>query len=244
MGAAFLAHFLMCAFREASDSNSLGRFKIPEARKNQMVGFGIALLFVAGVAEASYAIYAPDAMEDDEFSSEIRMYTISDWNFTKLEIASGSEEIASGSSIPVTADYADSNGARPIGYEFTATHSDNEQACDFTASTIDDDVSIEGGIGEYLISETSSDETVKGGLGWINSSLFDVDSMPFAISEAQILAGLSPGDEGVGQYSFEVGVTANSDGGVFCQNNDDSEIVDWKIELVFLSSFSLSYTTS
>jgi hypothetical protein len=198
---------------------------------------------VAGVAEASYAIYAPDAMEDDEFSSEIRMYTISDWNFTKLEIASGSEEIASGSSIPVTADYAGADGW-PIAYEFTATHSDNEQACDFTASTIDDDVSIEGGIGEYLISETSSDETVKGGLGWINSSLFDVDSMPFAISEAQILAGLSPGDEGVGPYSFEVGVTANSDGGVFCQNNDDSEIVDWKIELVFLSSFSLSYTTS
>jgi sodium/proline symporter len=243
MGAAFLAHFLMCAFREASDSDALGRFKIPEARKNQMVSFGIALLFVAGVAEASYAIYAPDAMEDDEFSSEIRMYTISDWNFTKLEIASGSEEIASGSSIPVTADYAGADGW-PIAYEFTATHSDNEQACDFTASTIDDDVSIEGGIGEYLISETSSDETVKGGLGWINSSLFDVDSMPFAISEAQILAGLSPGDEGVGQYSFEVGVTANSDGGVFCQNNDDSEIVDWKIELVFLSSFSLSYTTS
>jgi sodium/proline symporter len=243
MGAAFLAHFLMCAFREASDSDALGRFKIPEARKNQMVSFGIALLFVAGVAEASYAIYAPDAMEDDEFSSEIRMYTISDWNFTKLEIASGSEEIASGSSIPVTADYAGADGW-PIAYEFTATHSDNEQACDFTASTIDDDVSIEGGIGEYLISETSSDETVKGGLGWINSSLFDVDSMPFAISEAQILAGLSPGDEGVGPYSFEVGVTANSDGGVFCQNNDDSEIVDWKIELVFLSSFSLSYTTS
>ena len=244
MGAAFLAHFLMCAFREASDSNPLGRFKIPEAKKSQMIGYGIALLFVAGVAEASYAIYAPDAMEDDEFSSEIRMYTISDWNFTKLEIASGSEEIASGSSIPVTADYADSNGARPIGYEFTATHSDNEQACDFTASTIDDDVSIEGGIGGYLISRTDSDEIIDDGAVWINSSLFDVDSMPFAISEAQILAGLTPGDEGVGQYSFEVGVTANSDGGVFCQNNDDSEIVDWKIELVFLSSFSLSYTTS
>ena len=243
MGAAFLMHFLMCAFRDASDSNSLGRFKITDARKNQMVSFGIALLFVVGAAEASYANFAPDAMEDDEFSSEIRMYTISDWNFTKLEIASGSEEIASGSSIPVTADYAGADGW-PIAYEFTATHSDNEQACDFTASTIDDDVSIEGGIGGYLISRTDSDEIIDDGAVWINSSLFDVDSMPFAISEAQILAGLTPGDEGVGQYSFEVGVTANSDGGVFCQNNDDSEIVDWKIELVFLSSFSLSYTTS
>ena len=175
------------------------------------------------------------------------MYTISDWNFTKLEIASGSEEIASGSTISVTADYEGERGAGqegwPIGYEFTATHSDNEQACDFTASTIDDDVSIEGGIGEYLISRTSSDEIVRDGEVWINSSLFDVDSMPLAISEAQILAGLSPGDAGLGQYSFEVGVTANSDGGVICQNNDDSELVDWKIELVFLSSIRLSYTT-
>ena len=196
-----------------------------------------------GVAEASYAIYAPDAAEEDRWSAEIRMYTISNLNFTTLEIASGSEEIASGSSIPITADYAGADGW-PIGYEFTATHSDNEQACDFTASTIDDDVSIDGGIGEYLISRTDSDETIADGALWINSSLLEADSMPIAISEAQIMAGLSPGDIGVGEYSFEVGVTANSDDGVICQNNDDSEIVDWKIELRFLSSFSLSYTTS
>ena len=67
--------------------------------------------------------------------------------------------------------------------------------------------------------------------------------MPIAISEAQIIAGLAPGDIGLGEYSFELGVTANSDGGVICQNNDDSEIVDWKIEIVFLDSFSTSYTT-
>jgi hypothetical protein len=45
---------------------------------------------------------------------------------------------------------------------------------------------------------------------------------------------LTPGDIGYGDYSFEIGVTANSDGGIFCQNNDDSEVIDWKIELVFL----------
>ena len=240
MGAAFLAHFLMCAFREASDSNSLGRFKIPEARKNQMVGFGIALLFVAGVAEASYAIYAPDAMEDDEFSNEIRMYTVQG-NYTYQEIASGSEEIASGSTIQVDINYAEMGGP-PVGYLFTASHSDNEQPCDFTASTIDDDVSIEGGIGEQLISRSGTEETIGDGVIWINSSIIGMG--PIAISEAQIIQELTPGDIGYGDYAFEIGVTANSDGGIFCQNNDGSEVVDWKIELVFLETFTISSVTS
>jgi hypothetical protein len=30
----------------------------------------------------------------------------------------------------------------------------------------------------------------------------------------------------------------------FCQNNDDSEVIDWKLELVFLSSFTVSSSTS
>ena len=238
MGAAFFAHFLMCAFREASDSNSLGRFKIPEARKSQMIGYGIALLFVAGVAEASYAAYAPDAMDEDGWSDEIRMYTVQG-NYTYEEIASGSDEIASGSTIQVDANFAEMSNS-PVGYLFTATHTDNEQACDFTASTIDDDVSIEGGIGEQLISRSGTEETVEGGAMWINTSI--VGMGPVAISEAQILEELSGGDIGYGDYSFEVGVTANSDGGIICQNNDDSEIVDWKIELVFLKEFTISYT--
>ncbi|MDC0285697.1 hypothetical protein OAK42_00995, partial [Candidatus Poseidoniaceae archaeon] len=238
MGAAFLMHFLMCAFREASDSNSLGRFKIPEARKSQIINFGIAILFVAGVAEASYAAYAPDAMEEDSWGDEIRMYTV-EGNYTYEEIASGSDEIASGSTIQVDANYAEMGNA-PVGYLFTATHTDNEQACDFTASTIDDDVSIGGGIGEQLISRSGTEEIVEDGVMWINTSI--VGMGPVAISEAQILEELSGGDIGYGDYSFEVGVTANSDGGLLCQNNDDSEIVDWKIELVFLKEFTISYT--
>ena len=240
MGAAFLMHFLMCAFRDASDSNPLGRFKIPEARKNQIVSYGLALLVVAVAAEASYAAYAPDAMEDDGWSDEIRMYTVQG-NYTYEEIASGSDEIASGSTIQVDANYAEM-GNSPVGYLFTATHTDNEQACDFTASTIDDDVSIEGGIGEQLISRSGTEETVEDGVMWINTSI--VGMGPIAISMAQILEELDGGDIGYGDYSFEVGVTANSDGGIICQNNDDSEVVDWKIELVFLSSFTLTSTTS
>ena len=106
----------------------------------------------------------------------------------------------------------------------------------------DDDVSIEGGIGEQLISRSGTEETVEDGVMWINTSI--VGMGPIAISMAQILEELDGGDIGYGDYSFEVGVTANSDGGIICQNNDDSEVVDWKIELVFLSSFTLTSTTS
>ena len=241
VGAAFAAHFLMCFVRNDSAPNPFGRFEISQERRRKFTTFGVIALCFVGVAEASYAIYAPDVAEEDRWSDEIRMYTISNLNFTTLEIASGSEEIASGSSIPITADYAGADGW-PIGYEFTATHSDNEQACDFTASTIDDDVSIEGGINEQLISTSGTEETIEGGMMWINTSI--VGMGPIAISEAQIIEELTPGEIGYGDYLFDVGVTANSDGGIICQNNDDSEVVDWKIELVFLSSFTVTSTTS
>ena len=240
MGAAFLMHFLMCAFRDASDSNSLGRFKITDARKNQMVSFGIALLFVVGAAEASYANFAPDAMDSDGLSDEIGMYTV-EGNYTYQEIASGSEEIGSGSTIQVDVNYAEMS-VSPVGYLFTASHSDNEQPCDFTASTIDDDVSIEGGIGEQLISRSGTEETIQDGVVWINTSIIGMG--PIAISEAQIIQELTPGDIGYGDYAFEIGVTANSDGGIFCQNNDGSEVVDWKVELVFLETLTISSVTS
>ena len=240
MGAAFLVHFLMCAFRDASDSNSLGRFKIPEARKNQIATYGIAILFVAVAAEASYAVYAPDALDDGGQSDEIGMYTIQG-NLTYQEIASGSEEIASGSTIQVDVSYAEMSDPA-VGYLFTASHSDNEQPCDPFASTIDDEVSIEGGINEQLISRSGTEETIQEGVIWINTSIIGMG--PVAISEAQIIQELTPGNIGYGDYSFTVEVTANSDGGFVCQNNDDSEIVDWKIELIFLESFTISSVTS
>ena len=77
---------------------------------------------------------------------------------------------------------------------------------------------------------------------WINTSI--VGRGPLEISAAQIREELTPGEIGYGDYLFDIGVTANSDGGIICQNNDDSEVVDWKIELVFLSSYTLTSTTS
>ena len=204
-----------------------------------MVSYGLALLVVAVAAEASYAAYAPDAMEDDGLSDEIRMYTVQG-NYTYQEIASGSEEIASGSTIQVDVNYAEMSDS-PVGYLFTASHSDNEQPCDFTASTIDDEISIEGGIGEQLISRSGTEETIEDGVMWINTSIIGMGAI--AISEAQIIEELTPGNIGYGDYAFEIGVTANSDGGIFCQNNDGSEVIDWKVEVVFLKTFTVSSVT-
>ena len=236
VGAAFAAHILMCFVRNDSAPNPFGRFEITPDQRKKFTTFGVIALCFVGVAEASYAIYAPDGTEDDAWKDEIRMYTIQG-NYTYEEIASGSEEIVSGSTIQVSAFYAEM-GNIPVGFLFTASHSDNEQECDFTASTIDDDVSIEGGIGEQLISYSGSEETVQGEVTWINTSI--VGMGPIAISMTQILEELSGGNTGYGNYSFEVGVTANSDGGIICQNNDDSEVVDWKVEIVFLDISSIS----
>ncbi len=80
MGAAFASHFLMCAFREESDSNALGRFKLPEIQKRQFVGYGISLLFIVGVVEGTYAIYAPDSSADSD-----AMDRVGNWNVSVFE---------------------------------------------------------------------------------------------------------------------------------------------------------------
>jgi hypothetical protein len=62
MGAAFMAHFLMCNFREQSSNNSLGRFSIP-VRKTVTVA-GVVVLFLTASVEASYYAFAPDSSSD------------------------------------------------------------------------------------------------------------------------------------------------------------------------------------
>jgi len=235
MGAAFLAHFLMCAFREASDSNSLGRFKIPEARKSQMIGYGIALLFVAGVAEASYAIYAPEDSSSNADKSEIGIYAING-NITYHEIGSGGEYINDGAMITIEASSDDGNldGLNIVGFRVISSHVDDEPngnpiTC-AGVSNEDDLVSVSGGIGQ----NTSSNSGTESPLWTYGLFIPDILNETLTLSIADIENLLDAGSTGFGEYSFDIEVSTNAGSRPGCNKQDEGEQVDWTIELISL----------
>ena len=235
MGAAFLAHFLMCAFREASDSNSLGRFKIPEARKSQMIGYGIALLFVAGVAEASYAIYAPEDSPSNADKSEIGIYAING-NITYHEIGSGGEYINDGAMITIEASSDDGalDGLNIVGFRVISSHVDDEPngnpiTC-AGVSNEDDLVSVSGGIGQ----NTSSNSGTESPLWTYGLFIPDILNETLTLSIADIENLLDAGSTGFGEYSFDIEVSTNAGSRPGCNKQDEGEQVDWTIELISL----------
>ena len=238
MGAAFLAHFLMCAFREASDSNPLGRFKMPEARKNQMIGYGIALLFVAGVAEASYAIYAPEEIPSSTDRDEIGVYTING-NVTYHEIGSGSEYVNNGEIIAIEASSENGNldGLNLVGFRVTTSHIDDEvNGNPLTCAGVqneDDLVSVSGGIGMNVSSSSGTESPLE------TYGIFipDVLNQTLTLSINDIEQLLDAGTTGFGDYEFDIEVSTNTGARPGCNKQDDGEQVDWNVELI-----SLEYT--
>ena len=235
MGAAFLAHFLMCAFREGSDSNSLGRFKIPEARKSQMIGYGIALLFVAGVAEASYAIYAPEDSPSNADKNEIGVYAING-NITYHEIGSGGEYINDGAMITIEASSDDGtlDGLNIVGFRVISSHVDDEPngnpiTC-AGVSNEDDLVSVSGGIGQ----NTSSNSGTESPLWTYGLFIPDILNETLTLSIAEIETLLDAGSTGFGEYSFDIEVSTNAGSRPGCNKQDEGEQVDWTIELISL----------
>jgi len=235
MGAAFLAHFLMCAFREASDSNALGRFKIHEARKNQMIGYGIALLFVAGVAEASYAIYAPEEIPSNADRGEIGVYTING-NVTYHEIGSGGEYINDGEMITIEASSENQNldGLNIVGFRVTSSHVDDEPngnplTC-AGVSNEDDLVSVSGGIGMNVSSSSGTESPLE------TYGIFipDVLNQTLTLSIDDIEQLLDAGTTGFGDYAFDIEVSTNAGSRVGCNKQDEGEQVDWTVELISL----------
>ncbi len=243
MGAAFLAHFLMCAFREASDSNPLGRFKIPEAKKSQMIGYGIALLFVAGVAEASYAIYAPEEIPSND-KGEIGVYAING-NVTYHDIGSGQEYINDGQMITIEASSENGNldGLNIVGFRVTTSHVDDEPngnplACAGVANE-DDLVSVSGGRIGMNVSSSSGTESP---LETYGIFIPDVLNQTLTLSIDDIEQLLDAGTTGFGDYAFDIEVSTNAGSRLGCNKQDEGEQVDWIVELISLE-YSITEVT-
>ena len=229
VGSAFIAHFIMCAVRDDSASNPLGRFEISPEQRDLFATVGVIALCFLGVAEGAYAVYGPDSSEDSD-ANMVAMYQI-DGNFTLLEIGSGTEVITDNAQISASSDAVDVSGLNVVGFRIATSHTDNEQACNFLANTEDDEVGYEGGIQDFNVSDSGVQENLESELYFINQSLVGSTTNS---SPSEIDASLTGGDSGIGSYDFTISVVVNSGGSPVCQNGDSDESVDWIVSLIIL----------
>ena len=231
VGSAFIAHFIMCAFRDESTSNPFGRFEISEDRRRQFTTVGIIGLCFIGVAEGAYAVYQPDSSDDSD-ADRVAMYQI-DGNFSLVEIGNGTEVISDSTEILASIDADGLTGLNVVGFKIATSHTDNEQACNFAASTEDDEVAYNGGIKEIQVTNSGTQQNLESSGYWIDYELIGSTSNSSTNQIHQLLDG---GDFGVGEYAFTISVTVNDGGAAFppCSNGDSDESVDWIISLITL----------
>jgi hypothetical protein len=66
---------------------------------------------------------------------------------------------------------------------------------------------------------------------WYDSSLIGNVT---GVSKSEINKGLNAGNSGLGIYTLEIDVIAESGGGIGCTNTDDGEEVEYLVELITL----------
>ena len=229
VGAAFIAHFIMCAARDGSASNPFGQFEISQERWRQFTTVGVIALCFVGVAEGTYAVYGPDSTDDSD-ANRVATYQI-DGNFSFVEIGSGTEIVSESAQVSASSDAVDVNGLNVVGFHMTTSHTDNEEACNLLATTEDDEVGYSGGIGDSTVANSWVQQTLESEYYWIDSSLVVSTTTNSTSSIASMLNG---GDAGFGSYEFTISAVINSGGSPICQNGDSDESVDWMISLITL----------
>ena len=172
----------------------------------------------------------------------VRDYEVSG-ELTYVELASGGEYIADGSTFEIEDLHTDAiDGAEDmniVGVRLTMTYgeddeqSGNSPACLLAqgnqADTISGDTEHAG--------FTGSASGQNGGQGgshfaeaiWYNDSMMGVIS---GLSEAEIVAQIDSMGAGLGLYNASVSVTAETGGGPGCMHSDEGEDVSYVVELI------------
>ena len=259
MGAAFLAHFLMCTFREDSDSKFLANIEIPKPMLNQGL---VALVVIFLISEVAYLTVSPDSSESEmggvgnytALINETSITVISDdvwvedeneleifYTWEDIDIAEGFQLIA----IDLvwiydeTDEATDPNG--PIE-QASCLANPGENVPDTTTGTF-----IHGDYSDSVIEEDGPEflgvglvnQEFNAGLGWLfkeTGLLFgdewndDTRAWNFTdISEMSIHENLSANGEHNGDYSMSIRVDAETGGNSGCPHSDEGEEIEYRV---------------
>ncbi len=238
MGAAFITHFIMNQTR-SPELSPLGRFDLPDQKKMGAIAAAIIVPFCA--FEVTYLVTAPDSSDS---MGGVGDYTIDSTLFVD-DFVDGSEYVMDGETLMLdfNTNSIDSweNGDNVVGFRvmmpFGEDETSNGPLCAFSDNAPD---TVTG-----TVSHDEHNQTFQGGQNqegngmlafqiiWYNSSLAESGNVS-GMSESEIHEQLGADGAGLGVYSLEISVEAESGGQAGCQHSDDGEEIGYTVQLLIL----------
>ncbi len=239
MGAAFLIHFVMNKIR-SPELSPLGRYDFPDNRKTRALAAAVIIPF--GAFETAYIVSGPDSLSSD---NGISGNWIVSGNFDNETLADGLEYVNDGEPIVInmhTDAVEGSEDLNIVGVRVTLQYSEDESSsgfgCAVPGASDPDPDTISGTISNDKINGTASGQNSGGGVSshtveveWFNESMIGNVS---GVSKSNIIQGLEGGENGLGSYTLELSVTAETGGGAGCSHTDEGEDIEYIVELVTL----------
>ena len=204
------------------------------------------------IAFPSYFMIKASATENPTGMGGVGSYTVTA-DFTYIDFASGEEPIQDGT--PFTLDLNtdlldDVDGKNIVGVLVTMSYAEDEAngngpGCGFGVVPPQPAADTITGMASHLNYSNSADGQNQGGSGshevstvWYNSSV--IGDKIEGLSESQIHDELSK-EIGLGDYSIEISVAANSGDNGVCENSDSGETVTYTVKLIVLDYSISSY---
>ena len=239
MGAAFLTHFVMNKIR-SPELSPLGRYDFPDNRKTRALAAAVIIPF--GAFETAYIVSGPDSLSSD---NGISGNWIVSGNFDNETLADGLEYVNDGEPIVInmhTDAVEGSEDLNIVGVRVTLQYSEDESSsgfgCAVPGASDPDPDTISGTISNDKINGTASGQNSGGEVSshtveveWFNESMIGNVS---GVSKSNIIQGLEGGENGLGSYTLELSVTAETGGGAGCSHTDEGEDIEYIVELVIL----------
>ena len=238
MGAAFIVHFVMNQTR-TPDVSPFGRYAVPDPKKMGAIAATIIVSFCA--FEVTYLVTAPDS---SDAMGGVGEYTIDSTLFVD-DFADGSEYVMDGETLNLdfNTNSIDSweNGDNVVGVRVMMNFGEDETSGGSPGCALTNDApdTVTGTVVHDEQNQTFQGDN-QGGSGmlafemiWYNSSLAESGNVS-GMSESEIHEQLDVDGAGLGVYSLEITVEADSGGGLGCQHSDDGEEVGYAIQLLIL----------
>ena len=238
MGAAFIVHFVMNQTR-TPDVSPFGRYAVPDLKKMGAIAATIIVSFCA--FEVTYLVTAPDS---SDAMGGVGEYTIDSTLFVD-DFADGSEYVMDGETLNLDFNTNSigswENGDNVVGVRVMMNFGEDETSGGSPSCALTNDApdTVTGTVFHDEQNQTFQGDN-QGGSGmlafemiWYNSSLAEAGNVS-GMSESEIHEQLDVDGAGLGVYSLEITVEADSGGGLGCQHSDDGEEVGYAIQLLIL----------
>ncbi len=203
------------------------------------------------IAFPSYFMLKASATENPTGMGGVGTYTVTP-DFSEIEFASGEELIQDGTplTLELNTDSVDAAGKNIVGVLVTMSYGEDEAdgngvGCGLGTVPPQPAPDTISGMASHLNYSNSAEGQNQGGSGshevstvWYNSSV--IGDKVEGLSESQINDELSKGI-GLGDYSIEISVAANSGDNGVCENSDSGETVTYTVKLIVLDYSISSY---